>query len=114
MRSIEKRILRQEKLVAKKIQAAKICNCRSMRTSYHNAECLEAILRNIPWLCPVHGIRNLARFWFVASWVPLRYREGGDDNRFCPCPPHPWRTHVCKGLYRRGHRTNDERWAESE
>ena len=112
MRNIEKRILRQEKLVAKKIQAAKVCNCRS--TSFHNAECLEALLMNIPWLCPVHGLRQLALFWWVPSWVLLRYTEGEDDNRFCPCPPHPWRTHVWKGLYRTGRRTNDDRRAKSD
>lgn len=44
MRNVEKRILRQKKLVAKKIQAAKVCNYRAMRTSFHNTECLEALL----------------------------------------------------------------------
>ena len=101
LQGIKKRILQYEKLAAKKIHAAKICNCRSMRTSYHDAKCLEEILMNI-------------RFWWVPSWALLRYREGGDDNWFCPCPPDPWRTQVWKGLYRTDRQTNDERWAESD
>jgi hypothetical protein len=123
IQNVKKGILQRQKLAAKKKQAAKICNCRSTNTTFHNAECLEAVLMHIPWLCPVHGVRQLCRFVEIASQNLLRYRgggadsgylAGGDDNQFCPCPPHPWRTHVWKGLYRTDRRTDAERWAESD
>jgi len=98
IQNVKKGILRLEKVAAKKKQAAKTCNCRD-RITFHNAECLEALLMNIPWLCPAHGVRQLGRFVEIASKNILRYRgggadggyfAGGDDNRFCPCPLNPW------------------------
>lgn len=95
---LEKRMSRIEKRMAERTKKPSICNCR-VRTSYHNAECLLAVLKGMPWVCPIHGFRNMGRFWFTPRWAILctRPRHGGDDNRFCPCPPDPWRSHVLNG-----------------
>jgi hypothetical protein len=91
---LEKRLARLEKRMAERIQEAKICNCRAVTTRFHNAECLAALLKGMPLVCPVHGLRHLGRFMWTPKWALLRTREGGDDNQFCPCPPHPWRSFV--------------------
>ena len=93
---LEKRMSRIEKRLADRTKRPSVCICRS-RTSYHNAKCLLAVLKGIPWVCPIHGFRNLGRFWFTPQWNILRVREGGIDNQFCPCPPDPWRSHVLNG-----------------
>lgn len=61
-----------------------------MVTHFHNAACLEALLKNVPRLCPVHGFRDLGTLW----WKPAQYGLVEEDNQFCPCPPHPWRSFV--------------------
>jgi hypothetical protein len=94
---LEKRMSKIEKRLAERAKKPSICNCR-VSTSYHNAKCLLAVLKGMAWVCPIHGFRNPGRFWFTPQWAILRVRNGGDDNRFCPCPPHPWRTHVLNGL----------------
>jgi hypothetical protein len=86
---LEKRLARLEKRVAERIQEAKVCNCR-LNTRYHNAECLAALLKGIPRVCPVHGFREIGKFLFTPKWSHLR-RE---DDPYCPCPPHPWRSFV--------------------
>jgi hypothetical protein len=88
----EKRLARLEKRLAEGTQKAKVCNCRAVMTRFHNAECLAALLKRMPLVCPIHGLRHLGRFMFTPRWALLRTREGGDDNQFCPCPPHPWRS----------------------
>ncbi len=92
---LKKKISRLEKQATKQTEEAKLCNCR-YKTRYHNAECLDALLKRMPLICPVHGFRELGRFWWTASWSLLRTRAG-DDNEFCPCPPHPWRLFVRNG-----------------
>ena len=89
---LKKKISRLEKQAAKQTAEAKLCNCR-YKTRYHNAECLDALLKRMPLVCPVHGFRELGRFWWTPAWSVLRTRAG-DDNEFCPCPPHPWRSHA--------------------
>jgi hypothetical protein len=86
---LEKRLARLEKRVAERIQDAKVCNCR-LNTRFHNAECLAALLKGIPRVCPVHGFREIGGFFFTPSWYHVR----GEDDEFCPCPPHPWRSFV--------------------
>jgi hypothetical protein len=61
---LERRMSRIEERLAEKTKKPSICNCR-VRTSCHNAECLPAVLKGIPWVCPIHGFRNLGRFWFT-------------------------------------------------
>ncbi len=94
-KALANRIARLETL-ATETKEARTCICRGDKTTCHDAKCLAAVLRGIPLVCPVHGWRNLGRIWVIAPWVVLRYRVGGDDNRFCPCPPHPWRSFVLK------------------
>ncbi len=97
MRSeLEKRISRLEKRAVERIEKPKICNCR-ISTRYHNAACLEALLKGLTRVCPLHGFRVLGTFWFTPSWYVLRRRGGDRDNELCPCPPHPWRSHVLNG-----------------
>jgi len=90
--ALEKRLSKLEKQAAKKKQKKKVCNCR-VTTPYHSAACLDAVLRGIPRVCPVHGFRELGSF----LWRPKQYPLGFDDDRFCPCPPHPWRSYVLSG-----------------
>lgn len=89
---LKRKISRLEKRAAKQTEEAKPCNCRYI-TRYHNAECLDALLKRMPLVCPVHGFRELGRFWWTPSWCLLRTRAG-DDNEFCPCPPDPMRSRV--------------------
>ena len=86
---LEKRLARLEKRLAEGTQKAKVCNCR-LNTRFHNAECLDALLKRIPRLCPIHGFREIGTFFFTPKWSHLR-RE---DDQYCPCPPHPWRSFV--------------------
>src|ERR1035441_1852110 len=54
---LEKRISRLEKRVAEGTEKNKVCNCRG-ETRYHSADCLDAILKGIPRVCPLHGFRE--------------------------------------------------------
>ncbi len=116
---IENRIARLEKQAAKKRQAAKVCNCR-IRTRFHNAECLEALLEAMPLFCPLHGLRNFGRFWWTPEQFALTYRDqgpilpNGGDNELCPCPPHPWRSHVLKCIPGIGPRRSSPGWEEHD
>jgi hypothetical protein len=93
---VRNKISKLEKRSAQQTEKAKVCNCRVDQTRYHNAECLDALLKRMPLVCPVHGLRQLARLWWTPAWSILRIRPV-DDNEYCPCPPHPWRSHVLKG-----------------
>ena len=93
---LEKRISRIEKRLAERTKKPSICICR-VHTRFHNAKCLLAVLKGLPWVCPIHSFRKFGWFLFTPQWALLRTRQGGIDNQFCPCPPHPWRTHVLKG-----------------
>jgi hypothetical protein len=95
---LEKRISRLEKREAKSREEPKVCNCR-VQTRFHNAECLVAVLKGIPWVCPIHGFRNLGRLLWTPEWGCLSYRNGGNDNQFCPCRPHPWRSFVLSDVH---------------
>ncbi len=97
--NFEARLSRVERRLAQKTEKPKICNCRE-KTRYHNADCLDALLKRMPMVCPVHGFRQLGRFWWTPSWCVLRTRFG-DDNQYCPCPPHPWRSFVLNGPHTR-------------
>jgi hypothetical protein len=92
---LERKISRLEKRAAEETAGPRVCNCRVI-TRYHNAECLDALLKCMPLVCPVHGFRELGRFWWTPAWCVRRTRAG-DDNEFCPCPPHPWRWFVRNG-----------------
>lgn len=87
-----KRLSRLEQLAAKRTKEKKVCNCR-VETSFHSADCLEAILKGASRVCPRHGFREFGFFMFAACWSTL-VRE---DNQFCPCPPHPWRSFLLSG-----------------
>jgi hypothetical protein len=84
---LERRICRLEKRVEEKFKTPGRCNCRVV-TRFHNAFCLDTILKQACRVCPVHDFREFGFFF----WSPSQYPVGGEDTRFCPCPPHPWRT----------------------
>ena len=86
---LEKRISRLERYWAEKKKERLVCNCRT-ETTFHSAPCLAALLNSIPRVCPVHGFRDLGFFCFASVKFPLVK----EDNQFCPCPPHPWRSFV--------------------
>jgi hypothetical protein len=85
--AVERRISRLEKRVAERFEEPSICNCRLV-TKFHNAACLKVVLRQACRVCPVHGFRELGSFFGTASQWPLT----PEDNEFCPCPSHPWRS----------------------
>jgi hypothetical protein len=84
---LEKRISRLEKRVAERTEKNKVCNCR-VETRFHNADCLDAVLKGMSRVCSVHGFRKLGFFF----WTSKQYLLQSEDNQFCPCPPHPWRS----------------------
>jgi hypothetical protein len=86
-KEIEKRLSRLEKRLAEKTREHSICNCR-VDTRFHNGPCLAAILKGASRVCPVHGFRELGFFMFAGRPYPVN----AEDNQFCPCPPHPWRS----------------------
>jgi hypothetical protein len=88
---LEKRLSRLEKQADDRTREIGICNCR-VETRYHNAACLDAILRGISRVCPVHGFRELGFFFWHSKQYPL----GSESDQFCPCPPHPWRLWVLR------------------
>jgi len=90
--AFEKRLAQLEKRVAAKAEETKVCNCRSI-THFYNVACLDAILKGIPRICPVHGFRDLGTLFSKPKPYPLRK----EDNPFCPCPPHPWRSFQLSG-----------------
>lgn len=83
--ALKETISRLEKQAAKRSQETSICNCR-VETLFHNASCLDAVLKGISRVCPVHGFRELGFFF----WHSKQYRLGPESDQFCPCPPHPW------------------------
>jgi hypothetical protein len=86
-REIEKMLSRLEKRLAEKTKEHSMCNCR-VATTFHGGDCLDAILKGIPRVCPLHGFRELGFF----MWGSKQYTLLSEDNPFCPCPPHPWRS----------------------
>ena len=86
-REIEKRLSRLEKRLAEKTKEHSICNCR-VSTVFHGGHCLDAILKGVSRVCPLHGFRELGFFMWMSKQFPLL----SEDNPFCPCPPHPWRS----------------------
>jgi hypothetical protein len=86
---LEKRLSRLEKHVAERTEKPSVCNCR-VETRFHSAVCLNAVLKGMPRVCPVHGFRELGFFW----WTPPKSTLRSEDNQFCPCPLHPWRSFV--------------------
>ena len=83
-RDLEKRLAGIER----RVQPTGPCNCRLV-TRFHDADCLAAILDKIPWQCGVHGFRELGFF----LQTPPQYPITDEDNQFCRCPPHPWRSY---------------------
>lgn len=97
--ALAKRVFQLEKRMAEITDKLTICNCRFFKTRFHNADCLDAIMKGINLVCPRHGFRCLGRFWFTAEWYPLfsaprghRFRD--EVDQLCPCPPHPWRSYI--------------------
>jgi hypothetical protein len=86
---LENRLSRLEKRVADRTEKPTVCNCR-VETRFHNADCLDAILKGIRRVCSVHGFRDLGFFFWTSEQYPLL----SEDNQPCPCPPHPWRSFV--------------------
>jgi hypothetical protein len=89
---LEKRISRLERIAAKKSEKPRICNCR-VETRHHGADCLDAILKGMSRVCPRHDFRELGFFFWTPRWRTLI----SEDNQFCPCPPHPWRSFLLHG-----------------
>jgi hypothetical protein len=88
----EKRLSRLEERAAERSKQLAVCNCR-VETRCHNAACLGAILKGISRVCPLHGFRVLGFFF----WTSKQYLLLPQDNQFCPCPPHPWRSFLSEG-----------------
>ena len=85
---LERRLSRLEHVVAEWTKP-RICNCRG-ETQYHNADCLDRLLKRMPRVCPIHSFRDLGYFMQVPWCFPLI----SEDSQFCPCPPDPWRSFV--------------------
>jgi hypothetical protein len=81
--NLDKRLFRLERL----LDPPSPCNCRLI-TCFHNADCLAAILEKTERKCPVHGFRGMGALF----QRPPQYPLVDEDNQFCPCPPHPWRS----------------------
>lgn len=96
---LEKRLSRLEHIVVETTKP-RICNCRE-ETQYHNADCLDRLLKRMPRVCPIHSFRDLGSLKQVCSSSPLI----SGDSRFCPCPPHPWRSFILS----KGPHTKEER-----
>jgi hypothetical protein len=92
----KKQLDRFEGIVARLTEESLPCNCR-VETRFHGPNCLEAVLKGAVRDCPVHGIRELGFFMWTSQMFPLIL----EDNRFCPCAPHPWRSF----LLSEGHHT---------
>jgi hypothetical protein len=92
MSGLASRLSKIEQRFGIKTVASFICICRA-RTCFHNAKCFNTLLEKLERVCPIHGFRELGMFWFMPSWRGLR-RE---DNQFCPCQPHPWRSFALNG-----------------
>jgi hypothetical protein len=88
----QERLSRLEKCLAESTKKLVVCNCR-VETKFHNAPCLDAILKGTCRVCPLHGFRVLGMFF----WTSQQYLLLPEDNQFCPCPPHPWRSFLSKG-----------------
>ncbi len=74
MRSgLEKRLSRLERIVAARTKTSSICNCR-VETRFHNADCLDAILKGIPRVCSVHGGRELGFFFWTSQHTAFEKR----------------------------------------
>ena len=87
-RDLEKRLSRIER----RLDPPAPCNCRLI-TRVHDANCLAAILEKTERKCPVHGFREMGSLFM---WSP-QYPLVDEDNQFCPCPPHPWRSLQLRG-----------------
>lgn len=85
MHRFETRLSRLEQQAAERAKPG-ICNCRG-ETQYHNANCLDGLLKRMPRVCPLHSFRDLGFLKSLPSCFPLT----SEDNQFCPCPPDPWR-----------------------
>jgi hypothetical protein len=83
---LEKRLSRIEQLLAEGPKS-RICNCRR-ETHFHNADCLDALLKRVTRVCPLHRFRDLGFLMLIPRWFALI----SEDSQFCPCPPDPWRS----------------------
>jgi hypothetical protein len=88
-KEIENRLSRLEKRLGERTTKLSICNCR-VETRFHGGCCLDAILKGMSRVCPLHGFRELGFFFWTSRQFPLL----SEDNQFCPCPPHPWGSFV--------------------
>jgi hypothetical protein len=89
---LEKRLSRLERILTKKTEKPRICNCR-VETRFHGADCLDGILKGMSRVCPRHDFRELGFFFRTPKWRGLI----SEDNQFCPSPSHPWRSFVMNG-----------------
>jgi hypothetical protein len=85
---LERRLSRLEHVVAERTKP-RICNCRE-ETQYHDADCLDRLLKRMPRVCPIHSFRDLGSLQRVFLFFPLI----SGDRQFCPCPPDRWRSFV--------------------
>src|SRR5712691_10871047 len=85
---LKNRVFKLERLEAKQRAASLICTCR-VETDYHDANCLESVLKaQANFACEVHGIRDLGPLVWIPDGMPLIR----DDRKFCVCPPNSGRT----------------------
>ncbi len=88
----KKRLSRLEERAAESTKKLAVCNCR-VETKFHNAACLDAILKGTSRICPLHGFRVLGFF----VWTSEMYLLLPEDNQFCPCSPDIWRSFLSEG-----------------
>jgi hypothetical protein len=95
-------ISRLEKQAAEKLEDPLLCTCELM-TRYHNARCLEALLKGKSRFCPVHDFRWFRMFFESSPQHPLggppQHPLVGESDKFCPCPPHPYRDFQLKRAF---------------
>ena len=104
-RDLETRLSKLEQQMA----APTPCNCRG-ETRFHNSRCLEIVLEKTVRECPVHGFREMGFFFWTASQYPIL----DEDNQFCPCAPHAWRSFLLgpKPLTWEGNRAANQAWED--
>jgi hypothetical protein len=103
---LEKRLSRLEQRGAERTRKPRVCDCR-VETRFHGADCLDEIVNGMARDCPSHGFRELGFFFWTPRWCALI----PEDNQFCPCHPHPWRSFLINGPHTwEAHHAAREAW----
>jgi hypothetical protein len=68
-KALEKRVSQLEKRMEEYAKKQLVCNCR-VKTCYHSGHCLDAILKGVSRVCPVHGFREAWLFLLDFRTIP--------------------------------------------